>query len=374
VRKLAQSRAFEEATMSKIVTPAVGPEFAAREGLTGEILPWEDGLRADTGRGSFEWWYFDAHLDDGSTAVVTYMTKGLLQRNDPLTPMVALTITPPDGRKRSAIAPFPPGDFSASPDRCAVRIGPSRAGFVGPIVSAAGSAAPWSYELLADTGDLSAHLVFTGTVPPWRPGAGKNYYDSALTRYFAWLPAIPFGTVTGELRYDGKTRQVTGTGYHDHNWGNIGLNDVMSHWFWGRAHVADYTLIYVEMVSNKAYGSVKLPVFMLAKGERILVGDGTPLRLEAGEEVRHEGGRSYPRRLDWCWEEGERRVRLALRNPQLIEAASLLDLLPPWKKRLARLVANPYYFRFNAELELDVALDSTETVRGPALYELMLLR
>ncbi len=362
--------------MNKTIIPAVGPGFMARDGLAPQPEPWEDGLRADTGPGSFEWWYFDAHLDDGSTAVMTYATKPLLQRTDPLTPVLTLAITRPDGHKLSALKLYGSGEFAAARDVCNVQVGPSWARFVRPErLTDTSQVSPWGYEIHAELDNLAADLTFAGIVPPWRPGAGKNYYGDALTHYFAWFPAIPFGTVQGTLTYDGQTRPVTGVGYHDHNWGNIGLDAVMSHWFWGRAHVGDFSLIYVEMVSNRAYGDVKLPVFLLAKGDRILTGDGRPLSLVTGDIMQHPGGRSYPRRLDWRWANEEGQVSLSLRDPQVIEATSLLGLLPPWKRALARLAANPYYFRFNAQSELAVDLAGVrETVRGPALYELMLLR
>jgi predicted secreted hydrolase len=231
------------------------------------------------------------------------------------------------------------------------------------------------YELHAEVDGLAADLTFTGSVPAWRPGAGKNFYDDARTRYFAWLPAIPFGKAEGALTYDGQTHPVTGAGYHDHNWGNIGLNDVMSHWYWGRAHVGDFTLIFVDMVSVRAYGGVKLPVFLLAQGDHILTGDGGPLVLQTSDFVRHSNGRSYPQALDWRWQTAEGSVSLALRRPQMIEAASLLGFLPTWQRWLARLFANPYYFRFSANLELTVHLGGVHAAEsGTALYELMILR
>ncbi|HWX27149.1 MAG TPA: hypothetical protein VNZ53_06895 [Steroidobacteraceae bacterium] len=39
------------------IDPAAGAQF-------------EDGQRIDTEKGRYEWWYFDAHLDDGATVVV----------------------------------------------------------------------------------------------------------------------------------------------------------------------------------------------------------------------------------------------------------------------------------------------------------------
>lgn len=349
--------------MPKPIIYATDPESLTRDGLTETVAVWEDGLRADTGSGSFEWWYFDAHLDDGSTAVIVFATKSIIERNSSLRPGLSLTITRPDGVKLAQFPQFPPEVFTASKESCDVRIGPS-----------------WvrgdlhRYELHAEVKGLAADLTFTGSAPPWRPGAGKAGFGD-IDHYFAWLPAIPYGTVTGTLTYEGQTVPVTGTGYHDHNWGNVGLHTVMDHWYWGRAHLGDYSLIFVEQITAKAYGSQKLPVFMLAKGDRILTGDGGPLRLEKRDFVQHAGGREYPRQVDFHWESEGRSVHLALRQPDLIEATSLLMLFPPWKQKLLRLFTNPYYFRFNADLELSIDFGEIQAIeRGPALYEMMLLR
>ena len=36
------------------------------------VSMWEDGLRTSGDRNEFEWWYFDAKLDDGSVLAVSY--------------------------------------------------------------------------------------------------------------------------------------------------------------------------------------------------------------------------------------------------------------------------------------------------------------
>lgn len=67
-------------------------------------------------------------------------------------------------------------------------------------------------------------------------------------------------------------------------------------------------------------------------------------------------------------------VRVALRNPQVIEAVSLL-WLPRWQQRLMRLFVNPYYYRFRADMEMAMRRDGQEeTFSGPVIYELMILR
>jgi len=352
--------------MARKIIFGAGPEFLQRDQLqAGVVAPWEDGLRASTGPGSFEWWYFDAHLDDGSTAVIVFATKPLLERGGRLKPTLLFTITRPDGQKIDRSKVFPADQFSASSSGCEVKIGENQVR--GDL---------HTYVLRAANDGLTAELTFTGSLPPWRPGNGKNYYGTSLRRYFAWLPAIPYGTVTGTLTYDGQVHAVTGSGYHDHNWGNVGLNDVMSHWIWGRARLGEYTLIFVEMTATGIYEWQKIPVFLVARGDQFLVEDGHPLTLQTADLVTHPGGRQYPRAVDFHWTAaGAGAVHLQLRQPELIEATSLLVGFSPWKRRLMRLLANPYYFRFNAALELSIDLPGVrEFAEGRALYELMLLR
>jgi hypothetical protein len=339
------------------------PEALLREGLREIVLPWEDGLRLEAARGTFEWWYFDAHFEDGSTAVIVFATKPLLERKGPLKPNVSLTITRPDGSKLAQFPVLPASAFSASTEGCDVRIGPH---YVKGDLR--------RYQIHVEMGELAADLTFTGSVPPWRPGAGKACFGD-LNHFFAWLPAIPYGRVEGTLRYDGHTHEVRGVGYHDHNWGNVGLQDVMDHWYWGRAHVGEYTLIFVEQVAAKAYGFTRIPVFFLAQGDQILCADGAPLTMTARQFVRHTDGRQYPLQIDFDWQRGSESVHLALRQPHLIEAVSLLSFYPNWQRRLFRLFANPYYFRFRAALELSIDLKEVQTIEhGTALYEIMILQ
>jgi hypothetical protein len=343
----------------------LGKDMLQREGLGDTPEVWEDGLRADTGRGSFEWWYFDAHFDDGSTLVVVYFTKPILNRNAPLMPGITLTITRPDGEKISQFLTFSPEEFTSSRERCQVRIGSS---YVQGDLK--------NYHLYAAGEGLAADLELQGVVPAWRPGTGKNYYDDRFQRYFAWLAAIPHGRVSGTLTYEGKTHAVQGACYHDHNWGNVGLETVLSYWYWGRAHVEDFTLIFVEMTANRKYSARKIPVFMLAKGHSILVGDGRPLQMEARGFKQHPGGCMYPQEVKFNWHDSSGQVLIDLSDMQIIEATSLLGTLSTWKRWGARLLGlNPYYFRFNAGMNLFIDLPGEKArMDGRALYEIMLLR
>ena len=355
-----------------VINATEGTEFFKQEGLSIKPEPWEDGLRIDPDSpGAFEWWYFDAHFDDssteltarGSTVVITIETRPMVKRLMPEKPSISLTITRPDGTRLMRELRFPFSKLSASKKACDVSVGPN-----------------WvrgdlhRYEIHTEVQDMVADLVFTGMVPPWRPGAGKWFYGD-LNHYFAWLVAIPYGRVEGALTYDGQTYKVSGTGYHDHNWGNVDMGSVMDHWYWGRAHIGDYTLIFSEQIAAKEYGFVRMPVFMLAKGNRILTDDARFLTMKVRDFEKYPGRQGYPRQIDFDWISGSDKAHFFLRNPRLIEDINLLSF-PLWKQWLARfLIGNAGYFRFNGDLELTIDIDGIRTnERGKALHEIMIFQ
>ena len=47
---------------------------------------WEDGMRTDGGKGTYEWWYFDAYLNDGSKLAITFRTKPIIDVGKTLDP------------------------------------------------------------------------------------------------------------------------------------------------------------------------------------------------------------------------------------------------------------------------------------------------
>ena len=86
-------------TATLLAGRAISDADYQRLGLSQDtIAPWEDGARTDGGRGTFEWWYFDAHLDDGAALVVMFMDKDVTEPQKPLDPLVRINLDLPDGR------------------------------------------------------------------------------------------------------------------------------------------------------------------------------------------------------------------------------------------------------------------------------------
>src|SRR6266849_6045019 len=96
-----------------------------------EVAEFEDGQRIGTEKGRYEWWYFDAHLDDGATVVVVFYTKPNVSPNGPLAPRITINLTLPDGRTFVKFLDTKAELFSASKSGCDVRIGSNR--FVGDL-------------------------------------------------------------------------------------------------------------------------------------------------------------------------------------------------------------------------------------------------
>lgn len=76
--------------------------------------------------GTYEWWYFDAHLADGSKLVITFFTKDAAAPSRGLAPQIALDLDLPDGRTINKSTRLRPETFSASAGSCDVRIGENR--------------------------------------------------------------------------------------------------------------------------------------------------------------------------------------------------------------------------------------------------------
>src|SRR6202022_2253634 len=87
---------------------ASSPADYERLGLSPHsIAPWEDGARTDDSAGTYEWWYFDAHLADGAKLVVTFMNKEIAEPQKPLSPLLRIELDLPDGRRFEKLVHFP---------------------------------------------------------------------------------------------------------------------------------------------------------------------------------------------------------------------------------------------------------------------------
>jgi predicted secreted hydrolase len=202
--------------LQPLAVMADAPDDYTRLGLGPFVEPWEDGARTDNSAGTYEWWYFDAHLADGAKLVVAFMNKDIAEPNKPLSPLLRLELDLPDGRRFEKLIHFPAEEWSAARDHADVRLANNR--FTGDL---------HTYRIEAAAEDVSVDVTLIGKIPPWRPGSGYMLFGRDRSLEFAWLPSVPEGDVTVTYAVAGEQHETTGVGYHDHNWGNVGLLKVV---------------------------------------------------------------------------------------------------------------------------------------------------
>jgi predicted secreted hydrolase len=337
-----------------------------RLGLARDVIaPWEDGARTDNRRGTYEWWYFDARLDDGSSLVVTFMNKDLASPNDPLTPTIRIDLDLADGRSIQKLATYPPDSWRASTAGADVRIGENR--FSGDL---------HSYRIVATVEEIAIDVTLVGDVPPWRPQTGYLLYGAKRDMEFAWLPSVPLGAVTATYRIGDEAHQTTGVGYHDHNWGNASLQKLVHDWYWARGQAGPYSVIASIVTAHERYDYTELPLFMLARDGALVADDSRRVRFEALDTYTDElTGKPVATRTRYTYlgDDEERWVITFTRERDLAKSRMIESVHGP-KRVLAKLARfDGAYLRFAGTLEIEHrrGAELVDQYTSEAIWELM---
>ncbi|MDR1787551.1 MAG: hypothetical protein LBR16_03785 [Treponema sp.] len=352
--------------MKKPARLGKSPQDYARLGLAQDtVAPWEDGTRTGGGlRGTYEWWYFDARFDGGASLVIVFYTKPMSSPGAAPDPHVTLRLVTPEGAEHSRVfRPKRRSDFSAAADHCDVRIGPC-------VFSDRGGLR--EYRVFFQDDGITADVTLRSTTRPWRPETGRLFFGADDRDYFAWLAAVPAGRVSAAITINGKTETHSGTGYHDHNWGNVNIRKILHHWYWGRANIGDYTIITSFIWAEKKYGYQTFPIFLIARGPEIIAEDAERVTFSALEEwVEPATGKPTHNVLSYEYDDGNRRLRVTYRREKSILLFPMLNDVHGIIKLLAKLSGfDGAYHRFTGTASLEGIGNQPETT---ALWELMFL-
>jgi hypothetical protein len=330
-----------------------------------EVAQFEDGQRIGTEKGRYEWWYFDAHLDNGATVVVVFYTKPNVSPNGPLAPRITINLTLPDGRRFDKIHDATADQFSASKERCDVRIGPNR--FVGDLRR---------YRITAAIEEISVEIELTAEVRAWRPKSGHIYFGAeGREKLFAWLPSVPQGVTDVRYKIGKEEYRASGSGYHDHNWGDVPMQTLMHNWYWARAKAGPYAVIASHITATEAYGYDAQIVYMLARDDKIIADDDARVSFEI-ERVATDGktGKPVADFTRYTYRDGDMRYVVTFRRENTILRAVFTDKMPFIKRLLAKFVGfDGAYHRFTGRVsiekfERDVRV---EIFNDHAIWELM---
>uniref|UniRef100_Q3ATK9 Hydroxyneurosporene synthase n=1 Tax=Chlorobium chlorochromatii (strain CaD3) TaxID=340177 RepID=Q3ATK9_CHLCH len=225
--------------------------------------------------GAYEWWYFDAvDVESGISFVVIWFC------GFPFSPSYA---THYEQWKRGAINHPPhPSDYSAFSFQCYEQ-GQELINFIKESDRSAFSSNPssvgvtfeqcsFTYQPDNDSYQLSIAFDF-----PARNRSVKASFCFAVQQRVAleqqdgnnggkvprhqWLLGAPYARVSGDMRLMNsggqhlRTITVQGAhGYHDHNLGELPMQEYMKRWYWGRAFSSRYYLVYyLIFYRNTAY-------------------------------------------------------------------------------------------------------------------------
>jgi len=336
-------------------------------GLSGSaIAPWEDGMRTTGAPGTYEWWYFDGSLDDGSSLVIVFYTKDQIMPNKPLKPKVSFDLDRPDGTKVHKELEIDPSNFSASKDSCNVRIGVNS--FSGNL---------HDYAIHIDIDNVKADIVLHRTVPSWRPNTGfVNFKKEKDSSFFAWLPSVPQGNVDGAVTISGQTQAIKGVGYHDHNWGDASMLKLIHDWYWGRAQVGNYSVIASYITAADKYNNAVIPIFMLARDGKIVADDFTKVKFSTSDiYIDEHTKKPVANRLVYDFNGGANHYRVTFERSKDLVRQRFIDQIRGFKGALAKLAGfDGAYMRFTGVVTVE-RFDGDkkiETVKEKsAVWELM---
>ena len=330
-----------------------------------EVAQFEDGQRTGTESGHYEWWYFDAHLDNGASVVVVFYTKPNVSPNGPLAPRITIDITLPDGRTFAKLLDTRPELFSASKSGCDVRIGTNR--FVGDLNR---------YHIKATIEEISVDIELTGEVRAWRPKSGHLYFDAeGREKLFAWIPSVPRGLASVRYRIGNEEHRASGSGYHDHNWGDVPMQTLLHNWYWARASIGPYTIIASYITATATYGYETQIVYMLAKDGKVIADDDAKVSFESARvAIDGKTGKPVADVTRYTYHDADTRYVVSFERQKTILQAILTDRAPLLKRFIARLIGfDGAYHRFTGTVTIEKfeGGERVERFDDRAIWELM---
>jgi predicted secreted hydrolase len=343
------------------------PEDYARLGINPHAVEvWEDRRRGEDRPEVWEWWSFDAILDDGTKLVIQFLTtkqKGMTEREP--TPNINIKVTRADGTTFDAQPEYTAEQAGYGTDQCDVTFGPN---------AFKGDLRDYTIRLDQSTGvGADLHLINLGT--SYRPGTAYFGFGDDDENYYTWLCVIPRGEVTGTLTIDGETVEIHGYGYHDHQWGNMNFWLAWNNWLWARQSFEDYSILVFDMIAGRDYGFERFPIAFVQDKDGNLIFENTHQVAYAvlEEYTDPKSGKDYPRVSRYTFNQYGKMIEYKLAADQEIDVADVYKAAPePARAAFDRLGLHPSYTRYSATGDLIITEGATSIERtGQLIYEFM---
>ena len=190
-----------------------------------------------------EWWYFDAIFDNGYSIQIGIRVLGVLNQG---VVFLKLDIYKEGELVSHETKIFFIWDFFTSEEVPLVELKRNKI-MEGRIREDNGR---WEYNLSVILDDSSAELCFVGCTKGWK---GKTPGGN-------WAVILPKAEVIGSITHGDTIVNVSGIGYHDHNWNVSLLTGINFGWFWGKVNSNSYTLTWAKIMTTRFWGQPLLVI------------------------------------------------------------------------------------------------------------------
>jgi 4-hydroxybenzoate polyprenyltransferase len=304
-----------------------------------------------------EWWYFDALFDDGSFLGGSFSLHGYLPVPETVQAKVEFTLNINNGQKIQISKNYPYTHFSFKEEFVQLVIGKNKMENKKP-----------NLYLHLEENNIEIDLNYRDVVEGFQIGAdGKFFFLEDWKRYFAWVVPYPMANINGKIRIEGKTYQVKGNGYQDHNWGTISLKDNISYWHWLRLITKDKVLIIAELLLK---ARPQQPIFFIGLNEntkwhilRCLQTNRSSISFRPCREFFKEDGKTDISYRVY-WEENNLLVNIQLQTETILKSTLRS------KKTMSLCHYTPCYIRFLSSANGELAINNkSELIKGRVIHE-----
>jgi len=212
------------------------------------FIPDDINLRDDAFHGAdslhfTEWWYFDSIFDNGYSIQIGIRIVGLANQG-----LVHLRLDIyKDGKLIShEIKPYLIWEIFASKEIPLVELNGKKI-MEGYIDNETGNMV---YDLDIKLDTSSTNLKFIGCTTGWqgRTPGGK------------WAVILPRAEVEGSINFNNEKINVSGIGYHDHNWEVTLFTGINFGWHWGKMNSESYTITWAKIMTTRFWGQSLLVI------------------------------------------------------------------------------------------------------------------
>lgn len=218
-----------------------------------DITPKDDAFHGSKKRIAAEWWYFDANLTNNYSLHIGCRTFSRKKNG-----MVSSFLEIYNNGKLEAKATkrYPFGKFKTSSEYPMVKLVNNT--IIQFDQENFKEKEQWVYNVSFQIENYGVNLIFKGTTK------GFKYQTKAES----WTVALPKASVDGEIIVNGKKINVSGIGYHDHNW-NYSLMTPLTYgkgWYWGKLMSKTLTVSWAEVIKSPYRGEILAVISQDGKG------------------------------------------------------------------------------------------------------------